>query len=101
MKKISLLVICLLLLGVGICSCTPDNSNKFNAKQSSKQSQRVDYSNNPYVGLVGSSYRIERGTTNDYAIMMFWFYADGSGAWGYNRNGAKKFTIFTILFLDR
>lgn len=95
MKKTLPFIVCSLLMAATLCSCTPDNSSKSNTKiSSSSQTQKVDYSNNPYVGLAGSAYRIERGTTNDYAIMMFWFYADGSGAWGYNRNGSKEIHNF-------
>ena len=88
MKKLFIVTLCSLFTVFGLCSCTPDNSSKQSSKTS--QSQAINYGSNPYVGYAGSTYRITRGTTDNYIIVMFWFYADGSGAWGYNDNGKTE-----------
>ena len=56
------------LMGLSLASCVP---------------QKPDYSNNPYVGASGSSYAASGVTDTNVAVMMFFFYPDGTGSWGY------------------
>ena len=84
MKKIFHLIICSLFVSCALVSCTPKKNSKYFWQGTS--SQKIDYSNNPYVGLAGSSYKATAGDSSNFMVMMLWFYADGSGAWGYNKN---------------
>ena len=56
------------LFGLCLASCAP---------------QKIDYSNNPYIGASGSRYGASGGNGDSLIVMMFFFYADGTGSWGY------------------
>lgn len=81
------------LLSFSLVSCTPDE-NKQSSAASTSTRQNIDYSNNPYVGLAGSTYKNVQGTSDDFLVIMFWFYADGSGAYGFNKNGETEVILF-------
>ena len=59
------------LMGLSLASCGP---------------QKIDYSDNPYVGASGSRYGASGGSGDSLIVMMFFFYADGTGAWGYAKS---------------
>lgn len=93
MKKLLVLSLCA-LFGLSLASCTPDENKQSSTDKSSQTTQIINYSNNPYVGLAGSTYKITQGTSEDFLVIMFWFYADGSGAYGFNRNGETEVIQF-------
>ena len=61
---------------------------------SKKASSMVNYSNCPYISENGSIYERTAGSGSTYMVMRFWFYSNGTGAWGYSKSSETEVYTF-------